>query len=243
MFPLNFLIYGLNDYNDIASDKLNNRKGNFLFGAKASQEYLKSVPKKIAVVLIPFLIYFTIKSGIYMFVLLATMILLNVVYNFKPLKIKERPPFEILIQIGYVLTAIFSIVLNDLEMIPWQTILYLTLFAFQAHIAGEIMDIEPDILSNKKTTATLIGRKKSKYLMIALLFGEAYILSIWFSDYVLAGFLGVFSIWMLLDVLIFFKDRPYTLKQMKFFGIGMNMIALASMIWVLYSGNLLNPSF
>ncbi len=243
MFPLNFLVYGLNDYNDIASDKLNNRKGNFLFGAKASEEHLKSIPKKITIVLVPFLVYFILKSGIYMFILLFIMILLNIIYNFKPLKIKEFPPFEILIQIGYVLTAIFSVILNGLEMIPWQTILYLSLFAFQAHIAGEIMDIEPDILSNKKTTATLIGRKKSKYLMISLLLGEAYILSIWFNDFILAGFLGLFSIWLLFDVLIFFKDKPYTLKQMKFFGIAMNLIAFGSMVWVLYSGNLLNPSF
>ena len=243
MFPLNYLVYGLNDYNDVASDKLNNRKGNFLFGAKASEDYLKSVPKKIVITLTPFLIYFTIKSGIYMFALLVIMILLNIVYNFKPLRIKERPPFEILIQIGYVLTAIFSIVLNNLQMIPWQTLLYLTLFAFQAHIAGEIMDIEPDRLSNKKTTATVIGRKKAKYLMIALLLLEVYILLIWFNDYVLASFLGLFSIWMFVDVFILFRDKPYTLSQMKLFGIGMNMVALASMFWVLFSGNLLHPNF
>ena len=70
-------------------------------------------------------------------------------------------------------------------MIPWQTFLYLTLFAFQAHIAGEIMDIEPDKLANKKTTATLIGRRNTKYLIITLLMLEVYILTFWFQDYFL----------------------------------------------------------
>jgi 4-hydroxybenzoate polyprenyltransferase len=242
-FPLNYLVYGLNDYNDVASDKVNDRKGNFLFGAKASQEHLAAVPKKIAIILLPFIIYFTILSGIYMLLLLVFMIVINIIYNFRPFRIKERPPLEICIQIGYVCTAFFSVLLNDLQMIPWQTILYLTLFAFQAHIAGEIMDIEPDRLAHKKTTATLIGRKNTKYLMLALLLLETYIRAMWFQDYVLAGFLGIFSIWLLLDVFIFFKEKPYSVAQMKLFGIAMNLSALASMLWALYSGKLLHPIF
>ena len=194
-------------------------------------------------VLTPFVIYFTITSGANMFLLLAVMLAVNIIYNFPPFRIKERPPFEIFIQVGYVLTAIFSVLLSDLEMLPWQTILYLTLFAFQAHTAGEIMDIKPDILSEKKTTATIIGRKNTKYIMTGLLFIEAYILSFWFQDYILAGFLGFFSIWMVIDVFFIFKGKPYSLNQMKLFGLAINVSALLSMIWVLYSGKLLRPAF
>ncbi len=240
-FPLNYLVYGLNDYNDISSDKINDRKGNFLFGAKASEAFLDLVPKRIAYVILPFILYFSIKAGLIMFFLLGIMILVNIVYNYPPFRIKERPPFEILIQAGYVLTVIFSVILNDLEMIPWQTVLYLILFAFQAHVAGEIMDVEPDLISHKRTTATIIGRKNTKFLMILLLIIETYILAFWFHDYVLAGILGVFFLWMLLDVFIVFKDKPYTLPQMKLFGLGMNLSAFATMVWVLYSGKLLHP--
>ena len=242
-FPLNYLVYGLNDYNDIESDKVNDRKGNFLFGAKASKKHLDSIPKKVTIVLFPFMVYFTMKAGLNMLFLLIFMILINIIYNFKPFRIKERPPFEICIQIGYVFTALFSVLLNDLTMIPWQTILYLTLFAFQAHIAGEIMDIEPDIIAKKKTTATILGRKKTKFIMLILLILEVYILFSWFNDYILSAFLGIFSIWLILDVFIFFKEKPYTVNQMMFFGIGMNLCAIASMLWTLYTGKLLNPVF
>ncbi len=241
MFPLNYLVYGLNDYNDVVADKLNSRKGNFLFGAKATYKQLAKVPLKITLVLIPFLIYFTIVSGIKMALLLLFMIVINVVYNFKPFRIKERPPFEIFIQIGYVFTAYFSILLNDLPMLPWQTFLYLTLFAFQAHIAGEIMDIDPDKKAGKKTTAVLIGRKNTKLVMLLLLLIESGLLIYWFNDYVLSGFLLMFSIWLILDIFIIFKNKPYHLSQMKLFGYAVNIIALLSMVWVLYSGNLLNP--
>lgn len=242
-FPLNYLVYGLNDYNDTAADAVNKRKGNFLFGAKATKAQLRLVPKKIAVVLIPFIAYFTYVAGWKMLLLLVFMIVINIVYNFKPFRIKEKPPFEIFIQIGYVFTAVFSVLLNDLAMLPWQTLVYLTLFAFQAHIAGEIMDIEPDLLANKKTTATLIGRRNTKFLMLGLLLIEVYILIAWFQDYVLAGFLAVFSAWLILDVFILFKSRPYSIFQMKLFGLAMNISAFSSMLWVLYSKKLLLPIF
>jgi 4-hydroxybenzoate polyprenyltransferase len=242
-FPLNYLVYGLNDYNDFDADKVNDRKGNFLFGAKSNVLQLAQIPKKTVIILTPFLLYFAVVSGWKMCLLLLFMIAINIVYNFKPFRLKERPPYEICIQIGYVFTAFFSILLNDLEMLPWQTVLYLSLFAFQAHIAGEIMDIEPDIQSGKRTTATIIGRKKTKLLMLFLLLFETVILAFWFKDYVLAGFLGVFSFWLILDVFIFFKEKPYTVSQMTFFGFAMNISAILSMIWVLYSGKLLQPVF
>jgi len=149
-FPLNYLVYGLNDYNDYKADLVNNRKGNFLFGAKSTQKQLASIPLKTTLIILPFIVLFTILSGYKMLLLLLFMVVINIIYNFKPFRIKERPPFEIVIQIGYVFTAFFSIVLNDLQMLPWQTILYLSLFAFQSHIAGEIMDIEPDIKAERR---------------------------------------------------------------------------------------------
>ena len=242
-FPLNYLVYGLNDFNDFKPDQINDRKGNFLFGAKSSERQLKPLPKKIALVILPFILFFTLVSGPKMLVLLVFMVVVNILYNFRPFRFKERPPFEIFIQVGYVFTAFFSMVLNDLNMLPWQTILYLCLFAFQAHIAGEIMDIEPDLKSGKRTTATLIGRKPTKMVMLLLLLIETFILMYWFKDMVLATFLGVFSVWLAIDTFIVFRSKPYTLKQMKFFGIAMNISAIASMIWILYSGNLLNPTF
>ena len=63
-FPLNYLVYGLNDYNDSASDQINDRKGNFLFGAKSTPQQLKAIPKKVTIVVLPFIIYFSyIRAG------------------------------------------------------------------------------------------------------------------------------------------------------------------------------------
>ncbi|HPF11539.1 MAG TPA: UbiA family prenyltransferase [Flavobacteriaceae bacterium] len=242
-FPLNYLVYGLNDYNDVKADAVNPRKGNYLFGAKYSEKDLSSVPKRIVWLVLPFVVFFSWYSGWTMLGLLAFMIGVNVLYNFKPFRLKERPPFEIVIQVGYVFVAFFSTELNGLQQIPWQTVLYLSLFAFQAHIAGEIMDLEPDRLAGKRTTATLLGRQKTKGVMLVLLLLEVYLLYFWFQDAVLAGFLAVFSGWLVLDLFFIFKGKPYTLWQMKLFGWAMNGVAFASMLWVLYSGKLMHPVF
>lgn len=238
-FPLNYLVYGMNDINDINADKYNLRKGNYLFGAKESKTYLDQVSHRIVAIILPFIILFTYWGGFKVFILLMLMILFNIVYNYAPFRLKERPPFEILIQVGYVLTAVFSIWINETEMVPWQTLIYLATFAFHAHLAGEIMDIEPDLLSNKKTTATLIGRKNAKLLMLLLLSLEVLMLCFWFKDFVLSGLLLMFSCWLLIDIFIIFKEKPYTLVQMKWFGIAINAAALVSMIYVLYTGKLL----
>lgn len=59
-----------------------------------------------------------------MIVLFASIILFNFIYNFKPLRIKDKPPLELFIQTGHILTAFFSTVLHDLAVLPWQTIVY-----------------------------------------------------------------------------------------------------------------------
>lgn len=79
--------------------------------------------------------------------------------------------------------------------------------------------------------------------MLGLLLSEVYILYFWFNDHVLSAFLAVFSIWLVIDLLFLFRTKPYSVFQMKLFGIAMNVSAILSMLWILYSGNLLQPNF
>ncbi len=243
LFPLNLFVYSLNDLGDREADRFNLRKGNFLFGAKAEEKELKYAVSIASISLAAFCVIFTVLSGWPMILLFLSIALVNVLYNFEPFRIKSRPPFEMLIQVAYILTAVFSSELNQVEPIPWQAVVYLSLFCFQAHLAGEIMDIEPDAMAKKITSALLLGRTNAKWLMIIILLAEVYLLSFWFQDYVLASVLGLFVLWLLLDIFVLFKSKAYTLNQMYLFGYGMNAIGLASMIWILFTGNLLNPVF
>ncbi|HLW30684.1 MAG TPA: UbiA family prenyltransferase [Aequorivita sp.] len=242
-FPLNFMAYGLNDFTNFKSDSINPRKGNYLFGSRLSRTELVPIPKAIFFVMLPFLILFTYLEGTELFVLLLFMIVAKIFSDYKPFRLKERPPLDIFIQTGYVFVVLFSILLNDLPMLSWQTFLFLMVFAFIGQTIGGIMDIEPDTKSNMKSTTVMLGRKKSKFLLIFLALFEAFILNFWFNEMVLAALMFVFAVWMILDVSFIFKDKPYSVSQMKTFGILANIVGLLSLIWTMYSGTLLHPNF
>src|SRR5205814_8902630 len=67
---------------------------------------------------------------------------------------KGRPPFDVLIHASYLLVFVLSSWLNNARQLPWQTFLFGAMFAMHSHIFGEVMDIEPDRLTGRRTTAT-----------------------------------------------------------------------------------------
>jgi 4-hydroxybenzoate polyprenyltransferase len=135
-----------------------------------------------------------------------------------------------------------SIAVNSVAPLAWQTYLYLFLFAIQSHLIGEVMDIEPDQKAGRKTTATVLGLVKTKWLITLIVAGETLLLMVVFNEYVFGGMLGLGVIWLLLDVLVIYKDRMYTKSEMKLLAKSSNIIALASIAYVWYSGCLILPT-
>ena len=238
-FPLNFLVYGWNDIADQTIDQNNPRKGNFLFGAKGSKEQLEKLWLPIALtqlLLYPIFVYI---AGIKMLVLLLGLVLINALYNWPKYGLRTNPPWELFCQFGYLLIAPFSMWLNETPTLPSVTIFYLALFAVQSHLMGEVMDIIPDKAAGRQTTATKIGIKKTKLLIIGIVVIEVYLLFFVFKDFVFGGMLALGLAWLILDLFVLFKTKQYTLTQMKLFGLGSNGIAFLSMAYVWYSGALL----
>src|SRR2546430_2641878 len=58
LFPLGFLLYGVNDIVDAETDSLNPRKGTFMFGSRGARAQLATLKWQIAVVQIPFVVMF-----------------------------------------------------------------------------------------------------------------------------------------------------------------------------------------
>jgi len=238
-FPLNFLVYGWNDIVDREIDLVNPRKDSFLFGARGTASQLSELKWAIAgvhVICLPVLLFF---SDWKMFILYAGILIINGLYNLPKNGLRSRPPLELLCQVGYLLVAPFSILMNDLSALPWITYFYLLLFAWQSHLIGEVMDIIPDREAGRKTTATVIGIIKTKWLIIGIVVVEVSLLFLVFKDFIFGGMLALGLIWLLLDLLFIYKNKRYTLFQMKLFGIMSNLVAVASMAYVWWSGCLL----
>ena len=174
-----------------------------------------------------------------MLVLLLTFVLINGAYNLPKHGLRSRPPFELLCQVGYIMTALFSVFINETAPLPWQTYLYLLLFAWQSHLIGEVMDIAPDKKAGRQTTATILGVQKTKLLIIGIVIVEVSMLFWVFKDFIFGGMLCIGLIWLLLDLFFIYKTKTYSLTQMKLFGAMSNVVAIASMVYVWYSGCLI----
>lgn len=238
-FPLNFLVYGWNDIVDYETDALNPRKDSFWFGARGSKEQLQVLWRAIAfsqLLFFPVLIW---AGGWKVGLFLLIFILINGLYNLPERGLRSHPPLELLCQVGYLLVVPLSIWVNQLDGLPWQTYLYLFLFAMQSHIMGEVMDIVPDRKAGRKTTGTVLGTKRTKLLIIGIVMLEVALLFSIYQEYIFGGLLAAGLVWLLLDVFLIYKDKQYTVLEMKLFALMSNVVAIMSMAYVWWSGCLL----
>jgi 4-hydroxybenzoate polyprenyltransferase len=243
LFPLGFLLYGVNDIVDAEADRLNPRKGTFLFGSRGAREQLSALKWQVAVVQIPFLLAFYFLVGPRILWWYATLLLAVGLYNAPRLGWKGRPPFDVLIQASYLLIFVLSSWLNKAPQLPWQTFLFGALFAMHSHVFGEVMDIEPDRLSRRTTTATLIGRVPAKFLIAALLCIETALVYFYFRDLIIAGFLAIGMLWFVLDAGAIWKNRAYSPTEMRLFLWGWNIAALLGIFWNWKQGTLTHVNF
>jgi lycopene elongase/hydratase (flavuxanthin-forming) len=231
LLPLGFLLYGVNDIVDAQADLLNPRKGTFLFGSRGVQEQLAALKWQIAVVQVPFLAAFLFLVGTQILWWYAALLLAVGLYNAPRFGWKGRPPFDVLIQASYLLVFVLSSWLNKAPQLPWQTFLFGALFAMHSHVFGEVMDVEPDRLSGRRTTATWIGRIPAKLLIAILLCIETGLICFYFRDWVIAGFVAFGALWFVLDAAVMWKNRAYRPTEMRLFMWGWNIAAILGMFW------------
>ena len=236
--PMGLLLYGWNDYVDFDVDRVNPRKGSYLFGARGSLEQLHSLPLRIALVQAPFLAASCYLRGWRMLVCLAGMAAAAAVYNWPRYGLKSRPPFEILNQAGYLFVFLLSSWINRVPQLRWPALLFGALFAMHSHVFGEIMDLEPDRSIGRRTTAVVIGRVPAKLLIATFLAAEGVLVYEFFRDPLLMGFLFASAMWFVLDATLLWRKRPYTPGQMRFAMFFWNAIAAASMPWVWWKASL-----
>ena len=240
LFPLGFLLYGVNDIVDAETDSLNPRKGTFMFGSRGARDQLAALKWQIAVVQLPFAAVFYFFVGPRILWWYALLLLAVGLYNAPGIAWKGRPPFDVLIQASYLLVFVLSSWLNNVSQLPWQTFLFGALFAMHSHILGEVMDIEPDQRSGRQTTATLIGRVRAKFLIATFLCIETVLVWISFRDWIITGFLAFGALWFLIDATLLWKNRAYSPIEMRLFLWGWNAAALLGMFWNWTSSSLVH---
>ncbi|MEC7985631.1 MAG: UbiA family prenyltransferase [Myxococcota bacterium] len=231
-FPINLLIYGVNDLADSDIDQKNPRKGNFLFGTRSNLSKLKKAQLPISLIQCPFWLVFMWQKGIPALGVCLGILFFVILYNLPRYGLRNIPWLDLLCQIGYLLIVPLSCLLNEASVPSAPTWLYLFLFCAQSQLIGAVMDIKPDREAGRSTTATVLGRQKSKLLIILIVFIELLLVLLHFQDLFFSLFLGAFWIWLWLDLLLLFKTKEYNLIHFKIFALGSNCIALGTMAYL-----------
>lgn len=226
-FPLSLLVYGWNDLGDVETDRLNPRKGNWLFGARPDAATRKKLPWVIALVQIPCLAGLVVLGGPKMLVWFAAVVFVNAAYNSG---MKSRPILDLFPQLGYLLIFVLGSWLCDVPQLNVVAMVFCGLFAIQSHLLSELMDIDEDRTAKRSTTVVVLGVKRSKWLLVGIMLTETAIAWTFFSSQLVGLFMALATTLFLLDAIA--GPRRYPLKLIRTFFIGWNLIVLGSMYFV-----------
>lgn len=235
-FPLNFWVYGWNDRVDRETDRQNPRKDSWLFGARGTDAELDTLPRAMGAVVGLSVAGLTALGGPGVLGIAAAIAAFLWAYNHETAGLRGRPPGDLLCQVGYLLTVALSCVLNGVPAPDPAVWAYLALFCAQAQLVGEVMDIAPDRAAGRRTTATVLGSGTTRLVLIGVVAAEVLLLGLVFGDWIFAGGLAAFWLWLVVDRFVLFPSGQYTVGQMKALGLGGNVAALASMVYVQWSG-------
>ncbi|HWZ25925.1 MAG TPA: hypothetical protein VN037_11645, partial [Verrucomicrobiae bacterium] len=128
LIPLGFVLYGVNDIFDVEADRLNPRKGTFLFGSLGRREQLAALRWQIVALQIPFVAAFLVWIGPQVFLWFGVLLSAVTLYNAPRIGFKTRPPFDVLMQASYLLVFVLSSWVNGAPQLPWQTFAFGALF-------------------------------------------------------------------------------------------------------------------
>src|SRR5215467_7835625 len=81
LVPLGFVLYGVNDIFDVETDRLNPRKGTFLFGSLGRREQLAALRWQIVALQIPFVTTFLVWIGAQALLWFGVLLLAVALYN------------------------------------------------------------------------------------------------------------------------------------------------------------------
>ena len=163
-FPANLLIYGINDFWDEETDRLNPKKDGK--EVRVSHEQRRALLRLLYVViglsLLLMLFQDWTERGIF-----ALFLFLSYGYSAPPLRFKGRPILDSASNFLYVVPGVFAYYLASGELPPLIFVVAGFAHIFAMHLFSAIPDIDYDRGAGVRTGAVLMGRRTS--LLVCLL--------------------------------------------------------------------------
>ena len=227
-FPLNFLVYGMNDLADEDVDSQNPRKGNFIYGAKITKGQRRNLPLQIALVNITAGCVLGICSNdwVYIFCWTSSAVCINFFYNNEPFRLSRKCPWELPCMIvGHFLIPLLSCRLNQVPFPSFFSWLFNGLLLARSHIWLEFADIDVDKGSDKRTIAVFLGKCTTLRLVVLITLIEASV-----------GFLLLKStlvcLFSLLGVFVFCTSSAQGAQNKVHVSVSQSLVGVCLMIYV-----------
>jgi 4-hydroxybenzoate polyprenyltransferase len=229
-FPLNLLVYGMNDLVDEDVDKDNPRKGNFIYGAKVTRSDRVNLPATIFLVnFLPLLaLGYLTGETLYVCAWLMGAFAINYLYNNKPFQFSRRFPYEVPTMIvGHFMIPILSSHINGLPVPTTASWLFNGLLLARSHIWLEYADIACDLKECKRTFAVVFGAKIAFRTVIALTVLESIVATFLLES----TLLGLFSLFGVVVFSLSAKDGGVKEEKVHV-SVSQSLVGAALMIYV-----------
>lgn len=170
LLPYNYLMYGLNDVFDYASDLNNPRKGG-VEGALVPPSTHRYIVWSAPLLAIPFVLWLLAAGSLVAGVVLAASVFAVLAYSVPVLRFKERPLLDSLTSsFHFVSPALYGVALAGAHpgSTGWFALSAFFLWGCAAHAFGAVQDVVPDREGGIASVATHIGAARTVRLALAL---------------------------------------------------------------------------
>ncbi len=165
LFPMNLLLYGVNDFFDWDTDRFSAKKaGRELVGSRSFSW--------VWMTLLGVLVAFVSHWWLFVYVFLA------IGYSAPPLRFKARAFVDSLSNVLYIVPGLFGFAFFGGDSLNWFLVLAACFWAISMHLFSAIPDIVADSRASLRTTAIVLGKKGSLIVCSALWF-LASLFSFW----------------------------------------------------------------
>lgn len=179
-FPAALLTYGINDAYDVRADSKNPRKKNIVEGFSINQSDAEQIKKLAPLAIVALVLSSILTTDIVNIVLMILFSLSMYFYSSPPFRLKEKPPFDSLINGFFYFFAPFALGYSfgaPLSEIEPRFALLLTTCAIGLHTLAAITDYEPDKKVNNNTIAVWLGPRGAA--LFALVFFSVNLVFSW----------------------------------------------------------------
>lgn len=163
--PVNYFIYGLNDYIDVDTDAVNPKKDGLesRFVEKNSWQLYRVA---LALASVAAAMY---AANYYVWIVFFVWLLLVLTYNVPPLRLKAVPGLDMLYAINYPLWGVIGYTQFSSVLPPLSVFGIIALLSFMMHLFSAIPDIEHDQRAGVHTSAVWL-RSDTLCISICIIF-------------------------------------------------------------------------